>query len=1044
MKKLLSILFGLLALIVIIAMVAASQLDLNGYKAQLASAVKEKAGYDLTIGGDIKLSVLPLPHLTVGDVVLANGAAKLVQIKNVDVRVALVPLLSKKIEVERLLLEAPQIALATDATGKGNWVTAQMEQAAPVTPDAAPAAPPAAEAAPLAVTVKDLEIKDGTLDYVDGKTNTVQKLVIPNLKARADSLQGPFAADGKLVYNTLPITLKAQSGKLVDSGQTSPIQISLDVADGATKLDYEGVWQRAPALKLEGDIAVAADDLAKTLSALQNKDVELAGDLNKPVGLSGRLSLDNGLAQVTQAKLKALGLEWNGQIATRGFAPSNDANAASAAKEIAVDLVSKDKPEGTGLPRLLAGSDIKVLAAMTGQQIDISRADVKTADTAFNVKGQYLPAASDAALASLTLTGAVDRLDIDSLQGAAGADTKAAMAAQQAGDKVEKAASGTPATITGFTLPINVKADLTIGSIHVQGKDISNVKLAVVGQGKRLAISNLALQTVADTSLTASGVIGDTQALSGLDLTINGKTGDVENLAAAFGQKMTGLETKIGPATLAAKLSGSVASLNFDAAVSALSASVGAKGIATGLPANVGLSNLTFNLKHPNLVKAIQIVKPDFAADAYLAKPVNITSSLNMADKKISIASLSGQLGPLPIASAKLDIDQGGSVPAVSGTIALGDLVLPGGDSAGKSAATAKTAAAKASPAASSSGKWSTAPIKLDWLNSVKLDLDASAKSISQNRWRLDNAKTKVSVSSGTLSIPSLSAGMFGGTASLNGKLSQNSGGTITTNWSGTATNINGQSLLSALQDKNATTLEATIDSFKFDISTAGMSESALVSALEGQLVTKANNIVINGIDIPKLVTAMNSDFDGLSSITNVLDSSLNSGSTRFDTLDATMPIKGGVATMNPVYLDSATARMDLTGTVSLPRWYMDLKADVKLKQPANDPPTFNMLFRGPIDQPGKSIGQAALQHQLQKRLGKKINKVLDNSKVGKELNKLGLGQLLGAPAAEEAAPATGTGATGGTDTAPVQQQQQQPAPTSNEEAAKQLLKSLF
>jgi uncharacterized protein involved in outer membrane biogenesis len=1047
MKKIAVIFLALIALAILIAAVAASQLDLSPYKGQIATAVKEKAGYDVKIDGDLKLSILPLPHVNVSGVNVYNGQDRLVAVKSVDVRVALLPLLSKQIEVESLILEGPEITLATDAAGKGNWVTDTMQ----AQKDAAAAAPSPAQptqpgAAP-AVTIKNIQIEDGAFSYRDGVTGVVRTVNVPNVKARADTLQGPFAVDGYLMVNQLPVAVKVQSGKLSDGKDASPIQVTLDMSNGGAHVEYDGVWQTAPALRLDGDIELNAENPRATLTELLGKDASLPDILDEAIGLAGRVTVSETAAELKEAQIKALGLQWQGQVAARGFGKD------AVQQDFAVNLKSGDKAEGTGLKRLLAGSDIQVLASVADKNVTISRANITTADTAFDLTGKYIMPATAAAKPTLVLNGKVDRLNVDSLMGAALADMKAKKVASDVKDTAQEAATG-KATVNGFTLPMNVQADLSVAKLTVKGKDITDLALNVAGEGSKMTITNLAFKTLADTTIGASGVIGNTQALSGLDINVTGQTGSVETLMQSFGQKTDELPVKIGAAGLKAKVTGSVDKLGFDGAVSALDAQVSAKGVASGLPGKVALADMIFGLKHPNLVKAIQIVKPDFAGDSYLQQPVDIRAGFSMGDKVIDITTLNGKLGPLNIEKAVLKVDQSGTVPSIAGSIALGDLRLPEGN---KAAASSSGGGKAASAPAASAGKtrWSSAKMDLGFLRSAKVDLDATAKSITQGQWRLDNPATKVTMADGTLTIPSLTAGLFGGKVDLNGKLAQDTAGVISTNWKGSASGISGKTLLSALMSKPSNVLEGNIDTFAFDLNTGGLSQADLVNGLDGQLAVKGSNIVINGIDIPKLVSAFSNDFDAAIAVSSLLTSSLQKGSTKFDTLDATMPISNGVVSMNPTFLDSTQARMDITGTVSLPAWYMDLKADVKLKQPAEDPPTFNMLFKGPIDQPGKSIGQAALEHQLQKRLGKKVDKFLQKSEVGQKLNKMGLGGLLGGSQTQDAAPApttptapTAPATTDGaaaptTQQAPSEQQQLTPE-QQRQKAAEQLIKSLF
>ncbi|MCZ6606505.1 MAG: AsmA family protein, partial [Alphaproteobacteria bacterium] len=59
MKKVGLVLVGLVVLLVAAVLVAPRLIDWNGYKPEIAQAVKEATGRTLVIGGDIEVSIFP-------------------------------------------------------------------------------------------------------------------------------------------------------------------------------------------------------------------------------------------------------------------------------------------------------------------------------------------------------------------------------------------------------------------------------------------------------------------------------------------------------------------------------------------------------------------------------------------------------------------------------------------------------------------------------------------------------------------------------------------------------------------------------------------------------------------------------------------------------------------------------------------------------------------------------------------------------------------------------------------------------------------------
>jgi AsmA protein len=134
LKIILSIAAFLVALVVVAAIVLPMVIDPNDYKAEINSAVQDKTGRRLEIDGDIGLSVFPWLGLELGAMRLGNaqGFAEpyMASMNAAQVRVKLLPLLKKQLEVDTLKLAGLKLNLAKDETGRTNWADLQAESAA--------------------------------------------------------------------------------------------------------------------------------------------------------------------------------------------------------------------------------------------------------------------------------------------------------------------------------------------------------------------------------------------------------------------------------------------------------------------------------------------------------------------------------------------------------------------------------------------------------------------------------------------------------------------------------------------------------------------------------------------------------------------------------------------------------------------------------------------------------------------------------------------------------------------------------------------------
>ena len=138
MGKLLKIILSLAGLLVALVVVAAIVLPLvvdpNDYKQEIMDTVQDKTGRTLEIDGDISLSVFPWLGLDIGSTRLGNAAGfadpYMASMESVQVRVRLLPLLKKQLEVDTVKLAGLQLSLAKDKSGKTNWDDLTSAQAA--------------------------------------------------------------------------------------------------------------------------------------------------------------------------------------------------------------------------------------------------------------------------------------------------------------------------------------------------------------------------------------------------------------------------------------------------------------------------------------------------------------------------------------------------------------------------------------------------------------------------------------------------------------------------------------------------------------------------------------------------------------------------------------------------------------------------------------------------------------------------------------------------------------------------------------------------
>ncbi|MDE2140014.1 MAG: AsmA family protein [Gammaproteobacteria bacterium] len=115
----------IIAVIIILIIVLPFVINPNDFKPQIAKAVQDKTGRELSISGNIKLSIFPWLGAQIGPMALGNapgfGNTPFASINETDVHVKFWPLLRGKIEVGTVKLDGLQLDLERDARGRSNW-----------------------------------------------------------------------------------------------------------------------------------------------------------------------------------------------------------------------------------------------------------------------------------------------------------------------------------------------------------------------------------------------------------------------------------------------------------------------------------------------------------------------------------------------------------------------------------------------------------------------------------------------------------------------------------------------------------------------------------------------------------------------------------------------------------------------------------------------------------------------------------------------------------------------------------------------------------
>ena len=663
--------------------------------------------------------------------------------------------------------------------------------------------------------------------------------------------------------------------------------------------------------------------------------------------------------------------------------------------------------------RSINAAKFDVKGKLSQDRIELSDSVVTLDKTTASVSGYYKPNAHGRDKVSVELNA--DTVDFDQFIPQKKAQQKASdMQTVDAGEALKP--------VQQFELPVDADFDISIQQAVYQGEPVKGVRLEGSLVGKNLKLKQAGVNSYKGASVSVSGDVADLAALSGLNLSGYARVADVKEVAKMLGQPTDKLPQGLSGAELSATAKGDIAALNVAANIKAMQGQLDVKGNVADALNKPQISNVQMGVKHPNFVQAMQIVNPEFKAGSGLAQPIDVFANINQKGNLYELTGIQGHFGPTSI-SGQVVANTGGSKPAIDGSLVLGSVPLDKffGDDKAQAARAAKSSGS--SNVKSSGERWSTRPINVNWINSADVDLDVQATSVDYGGWSFDNPKTKVTMGGGKLNIQELKAGLFGGQAVVNTTLQTLENG-LSVNASSSLDNVGVESLVYAMSGSNRLQARGTA-SMTMNVNAAGASAHDLVNTLAGNAKLNGRDVVMQGFDLAKLARALSADLKPGDSVQALLRG-VQGGTTQFDTIDGHYAIDKGVVGITSMVMDGPAARIDSSGSASLPRWYLDTKHKITLKEAAADVPPFEISIAGPLDNPGNTFGKGILQDYLQRKIQRKVAKEAEkligdklDGELGGALEKLG---ILG----------------GGQKQAPAQQPQQNTQPASDSQPQEQ------
>ncbi len=983
------------ALIIVAAVVLPLLVDPNDFRDDIADAVRGETGRELSIEGDLKLSVIPWLGVEVGRASLSNapglGDEPMVAIESASVGVKLMPLLlSRQLEVSEITLDGARINLYRGPGGT-NWDD--------LTGGPAEAEQPAAESAGPGIGMSEIggiRLKDARVRFTDEVAGARLDASLGEFETGRIAAAGDaYAIDGAVVSNASIDYEDKETGKLKAS--IGALVVDEITADPEAPV-LGGLRVQKASAQLSGGKSGRFAGSVETLDIGRLADLKTSPKVEGLLIEQGDVDYDDAKGTAVKAKLRML------SAARIDGNPDKPVLESVAMQEVTFDY-SGGKDGGAkgsigkfSVERLVGEPDAPLLDKLLLEAADVDYDD--GAGARYVLKAEKVDAASLRAgpgapvlgktdarqvkvtsagkdgfqleLAELNTGGMV--ADPDALQ-VDGLTVKAARFSMEGGEtgpfeaRIAELSLGT--LEPGTTTPLTGRVDGSYGKPVVK---FTKTLDGQVGIGKDGTIELSAFK--ADLDLEGESIPGGRQTgqFTVGRLSVNTKT-----------QVMT--------------LDGLTANL----ADMALTASATGQKIVDAPDIQGTVDTGEFSPRR--IFETLGLPAP-LTTDPEAMTRASLAGSFRLSKERVALSGLKARLDDTSMSGEFSAVD--GEPAVVRATLTVDQINLdrylpPEGESA----------------AATDEG---TGEIDISDLNKLDAVATLDIGRLKVSGLTLTNVNTKAVIKDGRLVVEPLGAALYGGT--VNGRFALDGTGEVPRmQFNQALVGVQTGSLLADLADNDRLTGRARFD---LDLDTAGRTSKELISGLDGNMDFELTDGVIRGFNITHTLQSAMALFD------RKAPPQSTSPDTVFEDFRGSARVEKGVVKSDDLKATLPNLNVTGAGSVNLSTQSLDYKlnATVPKGQAAIDAGLGKLA--------GKSVPVRISGNLADPDVSADVSAIVASQVEGLILDKLGLGKK-----SEEAAPAESTGDPASEQPAEPPPEEQKTPQDELEDTAKKL-KKLF
>ena len=243
MSKPIKILLSILAVIILSIVIAIFTLPFfinpNNFKPEVIAAVKNNTGRDLTLTGDIKISLFPWTGVSTGKMTLSNAIGfqekTFASLEESAIKINLLPLFLNKIEIDQVIIKGLTLNLEKNSQGINNWddlTRSNVTNVKPLSPIANNNKPEATNNGLTLLAINGVAIENAVINWKNQRSGKILLIKDININSNKFAYDEPVTVDLSLMA-TSPETnwtesIKLRTGLTVNQALTS---LALDHSD---------------------------------------------------------------------------------------------------------------------------------------------------------------------------------------------------------------------------------------------------------------------------------------------------------------------------------------------------------------------------------------------------------------------------------------------------------------------------------------------------------------------------------------------------------------------------------------------------------------------------------------------------------------------------------------------------------------------------------------------------------------------------------------------------------------------------------------------